>query len=186
MMNEQRTLVHIADRQSQVSQGDGKTPVRDRSYILAAILVLVTALVVVAYYINHPKPELYLDTGEYLSQVQLIQAHGQIIDPHRVPGFPLLITPIFALAGQGNVMAVSIVHAVLFVLSTLEIYVITLLMSRRTWIAFLIGLLVGTNITLLTFVKPILSEALTLWLVVSLALAAVLFVHTLRTRHLWI
>src|SRR5438105_1904073 len=127
-MNEQHTSVHIADRQSQLSQDEGKAPARDRhTYIFVAILVLVTTLVVVAYYINHPKPELYLDTGEYLSQVQLIQAHGQIIDPHRVPGFPLLITAIFALTGQANVTAVSIVHAVLFVLSTLEIYVIALL-----------------------------------------------------------
>ncbi len=189
-MNNQQTTQHITGWPHKLYHNITKTLTEDwrtnTYYPFAVILFILTTLLVVVYYINHPKPELYLDTGEYLSQVQLIQTHWQIVDPHRVPGFPLLITLVFALSGQGNVMAVSIVHAMLFVLSTLEIYVIALIVLRRAWIAFLVGLLVGTNISLLTFVKPILSETLSLWLAVSLALAAVLFVHTSRVRHLWI
>ncbi len=156
-----------------------------KSYAFACLLVLITGLMVIAYYLNHPQPEIYPDSVEYLNEAQRIAAYGQIVNAHRVPGFPLLITLVFALAGWGDVMAVSIANALLFILATLEIYIIALLLLRQAWQAFLIGLLVGANLVLLSFVKPILSEALALWLLVSLALVAMLFVYTLRIRYLW-
>lgn len=157
-----------------------------KNTLLAMALVLITTVVVVIYYVNHPHPEISIDSGEYLSQARLIQTQGQVIDPHRVPGFSLLITAVFMLTGQGNVMAVSIVNALLFILATIEMYCIALLIFRQGWAAFLIGLLVGANIGLITFVKPILSEALTLWLLVSLAWVTVLFIQRFRTRYLWL
>src|SRR5712691_10122451 len=135
IMNNQQTTQRVTGWPHKLYHKSAKTLTEDwrtnTYYPFAAILFILTTLLVVVYYINHPKPELYLDTGEYLSQVQHIQTHWQIVDPHRVPGFPLLITLVFALSGQGNVMAVSIVHAMLFVLSTLEIYAIALLVLRR-------------------------------------------------------
>lgn len=126
------------------------------------------------------------DSFEYIANAQRIATHGQFVDPHRLPGFPLLIVLVFTLAGQGNLMAISIANGILFILATLEIYVIALLVLQRSWVAFLLGLLVGTNVVLLSFVKPIGSEALALWLVVTLALVAVLFARTLRIRYLWL
>ncbi|HEV8194856.1 MAG TPA: hypothetical protein VGP82_25670 [Ktedonobacterales bacterium] len=158
-------------------------------YAFACTLGAVTSLLVVAYYVNHPSPEQYPDypdAAEYLGRAHDIQMQGQIVDPRRLPGFPLLIVLVFKLTGQGNVMAVSITNALLFVVASLEIYVIAVLVLQRRWAALLIGILVGTNVVLLSFVKPILSEALALWLVVSLTLATVLFVRTLQVRYLWI
>ena len=154
--------------------------------LFAAVLVLLTTLAVVVYYVNHPQPEIYPDTETYLRVVRQFQGQGQLADSQRVPGFPLLILLVFALAGQGNLMAVSFAHAMLFILATFETYVLAAFMLRRGWAALLIGLLVGVNVTLLPFIKSILSEALALWLLVSLALAAVLFVYTLRPRYLWL
>src|SRR3989440_9352274 len=87
---------------------------------------------------------------------------------------------------QGNLAAVSELQVMLFVLATLELYVLAALVLRRAWIAFLISLLVGINIPLLSYVKPIMSEAMALWLTVSLALAVVVFLQTLRARTLWL
>lgn len=157
-----------------------------RSFYFAGLLFLITTLLVVLYYMNHLQPSEGPDSFENIANAQRIAAHGQLVDPHRLPGFPLLIALMFALAGQGNVMAVSVANAVLFIFATLEIYVITLLVFRRRWVAFVIGLLVGTNLVLLSFVKAIDPEGLALWLLVSLALAAVLFVQTLRIRYLWL
>src|SRR6266702_5148133 len=115
-----------------------------------------------------------------------IQTHGQLVNFWRLPGYPLFIVLGYTLTSQGNMVAVSVVQAILFVLATLELYILAVLLLRRAWIAFLIGLLVGTNLTLLSYVKPIMSEALALWLLVSLALAVVYFLHTLQVRIPWL
>lgn len=152
----------------------------------AVLLILLTTMVVVAYYYNHPRPEPLADTGSYLFAVDRILARGQIVDSWRLPGYPLFIALIYILPGLGNLAAVSYVQAVLFVLATLEIYILTVIILRCGWVAFLIALLVGINIPLLSFVKPIMSEAPSLWLLTSLALAAVVFLSSLRVSAFWL
>jgi hypothetical protein len=160
---------------------------RTHKYLLfATLLVLLTTPVVIAYYVNHPKPEPLADTWSYLYVVNRFQVHGQLVNFWRLPGYPLLIVLTYMLIGQGNLGAVSAVQALLFVLATLELYVLVILILQRAWIAFLIGLLVGTNLTLLSYIKPIMSEAMALWLLVSLALATASFLCSLRTYTLWL
>lgn len=152
----------------------------------ALILILMTMLVVLAYYANHPAAEPLADTWSYLYVVDHIQTHGQLVNFWRLPGYPLFIVLLYTLSGQGNLEAVSIAQAVLFIFTTLEIYILIILITRQTWIAFIISLLVGMNLTILSYIKPIMSEALALWLVTSLALAVVSFITTWRTRFLWL
>ena len=153
---------------------------------LAILLALLTTLMVVLYYYNHPTPEPLADTESYLLAVDRIQAHGQIVDSWRLPGYPLFILLIYTLLGHGNLAAVSNVQAGLFVLATLEIYVLTAIIWRRRRVAFLIGLLMGINIPLLSYVKPIMSESLGLWLFTSLALAVVVFLSSQRLLAFWL
>jgi hypothetical protein len=152
----------------------------------AAILLVLTTLVVVAFYLNHPQPEPLADSWSYLYVVDRILRYHQVANFWRLPGYPLFIVFVYKLTEEGNLGAVSVAQAVLFVLATLEIYVLALLVLRHIWMALLIGLLVGTNLVLLSFVKPIMSEALALWLLVSLALAVVVFLRTLRISMLWV
>jgi hypothetical protein len=160
---------------------------RTHKYLFfGVILFLATTLLVAAYYVNHPRPEPQADTWSYLYVVDRFQAHGQLVNFWRLPGYPLFIVLVYTLLGQGNLGAVSLVQAILFVLATLEIYVLCILVLRRTWIALLVGLLVGLNVPLLSYMKPIMSEALALWLVVSLALACVFFLFTLQAWRLWL
>lgn len=160
---------------------------RTRKYLFfGAILFLATTLLVVAYYVNTPRPEPLADTWSYLYVVDRFQVHGQLVNFWRLPGYPLFIVLVYTLLGQGNLGAVSLVQAMLFVLATLEIYALCILVLRRTWIAFLVGLLVGLNIPLLSYMKPIMSEPLALWLLVTLALACVFFLSTLQARRLWL
>src|SRR5437867_912317 len=151
---------------------------RTSRYVLfATLLVLLTTLVVVAYYLNHPSAEVQADTWSYLFVVDRIQTHGQLVNFWRLPGYPLLIVLVYTLMGQGNLAAVSEVQAMLFILATLELYILAALVLRRAWVAFVISLLVGINIPLLSYIKPIMSEAMALWLTVSLALAIVFFLY---------
>ncbi len=153
----------------------------------AVLLLLLTVIPTVAYYLNHPRPGSNADTPSYLNAANSLQAHPyQLVNIGRLPGYPLLIVLVYTLAGQGNLVAVSITQAVFFVLATLEIYVLVILLLRRSWLAFLIGLLVGTNLVLLSFVKPIMSEGLALWLLTTLALAVVYFTRTLRVQAFWL
>lgn len=157
------------------------------SYVLLAMLLaLLTTLVVVAYYLNHPRVEPLADTWSYLYVVDRIQTQGQLVNFWRLPGYPLLIVLVYALLGQGNLAAISTVQAVLFVLATLEFYVLTALILRRSWAAFLISMLMGPNLVLLSYIKPIMSEAMDLWLCTTLALAVVYFLYNLRARILWL
>ncbi|HEY7416136.1 MAG TPA: hypothetical protein VH593_13160, partial [Ktedonobacteraceae bacterium] len=122
----------------------------------------------------------------YLYVVDRLQMHGQLVNFWRLPGYPLFIVLVYMLAGQGNLGAVSIAQAMLFVLTTVELYILCALMLRRAWMAFLISLLVSINVPLLSYVKPIMSEAMALWLLVSLALACIYFLSTLQIRRLWL
>jgi len=190
IMNDRRAALHFSNWLRQLFRGAANTLTMDwrtnKTYFFGGLLLLLTTFVVVVYYVNNPQPYVGPDSFEYIANAQRIAAHGQFVDSHRLPGFPLLIVLVFTLAGQGNMMAISIANGILFILATLEIYVIALLVLQRSWVAFLLGLLVGTNVVLLSFVKPIGSEALALWLVVTLALVAVLFARTLRIRYLWL
>jgi len=145
------------------------------------LLLILTIISTTFYYLNYPKPEISADTPTYLSVANRLLTHPYLlVDITRLPGYPLLITITYWIAGKDNLMAVSIVQAALFVLTTLEIYVLAILLFKRTWIAFLIGLLVGTNLGILSYAKLIMSEGLAMWELTTLALAVVYFIPTPR------
>lgn len=150
------------------------------------VLLLISAAFTSAYYLNHPQPETYPDTQTYLLVTHHIQTQGKFTDVLRTPGYPVFITLVFLVAGESNIAAVSVGQAVLFVLAALELYILTILLFRRAWIALVVGLLVGTNAFLLSFAKPMLSEGMGLWLVASLALLVVLLVQRWQLRYLWL
>lgn len=157
-------------------------------YLFFALLLLfLTIISTVLYYLNYPRIELNADTPAYLHVVEHLESHPYLlVDTWRLPGYPLLIVLVDTIAGHGNLLAVSIVQAILFVLATLEIYILAILLFRHTWIAFLIGLLVGTNLVLLSYSKPIMSEGLALWQLTTLALALTYFIRTMSVHAFWL
>lgn len=150
-----------------------------------AALFLLTTCVTLVYYLNKPQVALDPDTPAYLVVAQRILT-GHPVDPGRLPGYPLLMNLVFAFAGRGNLGALSAVQAALFVVATVELYALLYLVLQRAWAAALVALLVGSNTMLLSYVKPILSEALTLFLLVNLALAVACCIRRMDARMLWI
>ena len=156
-------------------------------FFFGALLLLLTIIITVTYYINSPRVEFNADTPAYAVVAERIYMHPySLVDVWRLPGYPLLIALVYSFAGYRNWMAISATQDVLFVLATMEIYVLAILVLKRTWMAILIGLIVGTNVILLSYVKPIMSEGLALWLLTTLALAVVYFIRTLRIQALWL
>ena len=154
------------------------------SYGLAVFII--TSLVTAAFYINHPQVEINADTPSYLVSTQNILTHGQFVNAARTPGFPAFLALIFLLQGQHSLFTVSLVQALLFVMVALEVYVMAWLIFRRSWLAFMVGALVGTNTFLLAFTKPVTVEGISLWLVTTLALMVVIFVQTVKARDFWL
>jgi hypothetical protein len=153
----------------------------------AALLLVLTSWATASFYVGQPTlPEFSYDTAGYLQVTQQMLARGNVVDAWRQPGYPSFVALIFVVAGMNNFFAIAIVQGILFVLATLEIYVLAALLFRRAWIAFVVGALVGTNTYLLSFVKPIIVEGYALWLTVSLALAVVLWVKTGKPGYFWL
>jgi hypothetical protein len=157
-----------------------------RSLAYGLVVVLLASAVVAMYYLNHPQPEINPDTSSYLKVTQKILHGGQLVDSVRTPGYPLFVALVFLAAGEGNLLAVSIVQGVLFVLATLEVYFIALLVLRRSGIACVIGLLVVTNTYLLSYAKPVIVEGASIWVVASLGLAIVWCIQSLRVSTFWL
>jgi len=151
------------------------------------LLLLVLSIgIVAAYYLNHPTPETNPDTATYLRVAQRILRSGDPIDPVRTPGYPFFIALLWLVRGSGHLEVISLAQGGLFILATLEIYVLAWLMWNRAWIGLLVGLLVVSNTYLLSYVKPIIVEGLSLWLTVSLALAVVWYLRRVSARRLWL
>lgn len=150
----------------------------------AAVLAL-TALVTICYYANAPHPGIDPDTDAYLRQARAILDSGHFVDAARLPGYPSFIALLFLATGRGNLDAVSIAQGVLYVLATLELYAALCLVLRRAWVAAVIVAPIAINTHLLSYVRPILSEGLALFLLASLALALVLALRWPGPLALW-
>ncbi|HEU4783163.1 MAG TPA: hypothetical protein VFS83_07485, partial [Ktedonobacterales bacterium] len=150
-----------------------------------AVALALTSLVTICYYANAPHPGIDPDTAAYLRQARAILDTGRFVDPTRLPGYPTFIALLFLATGHGNLDAVSIAQGVLYVLATLELYAALCLMLRRAWVAALIVAPVAINTHLLSYVRPILSEGLALFLLATLALALVLALRWPRPLALW-
>ncbi len=158
-----------------------------KDILFGALLICINITLIIFYYSNYPQPEFNPDTPAYLHVVARIQAHPYLlVDTWRLPVYPCFIVLVYALTGQGNLLAVSIVQAILFILTTLEIYCIALLLLRRAWLAFLTALPVGTNIVILSYIKPIMSEGLAMFLLTTFVLAILCVMRTARAKHFWL
>ena len=153
-----------------------------------AATVLLSALVTLAYYANQPgvlrDPD--PDTRGYVAVAHAIVQRGQLVDPLRLPGYPLFMVGVFALAGSDNLAAVSVAQGLLFVLAAGELYVLLCLAGMPSWRAGVAAMLAGTNVHLLSYVYPPLTEGLALCQIVSLALVVTLFLRRPRVWTLWV
>lgn len=152
----------------------------------AAALLIVATVTMVFFYLNQGGAYVGPDTHSYLRVADAIRTRGMLVDPQRTPVYPLFLAVVFFIFGDGNLNAAAAAQGVLFVLATLELYALVFLLFRRAWIAFIVGLLMCTNTYLLGFVTTIQTEGFAVWLVVSLALAVVGFLQSLRARDLWV
>ncbi len=147
------------------------------------LLLVVGVLIAAMYYINHPVLNTIPDTTGYVAVAQRILSGGVPFDVVRTPGYPLFIA---LFGGAEHLEIVSIAQGGLFILAALEMYLLGWLIWKRAWIGLMIGLIIVSDMYLLSYVKPIMAEGLTLWQTASLALAAVWYIQRVSARRLWL
>ncbi len=158
-----------------------------RLFIYSAVLLfLISATTTIIYYLNYPFLETNIDTGGYTAAFKQLITTGNPVNDFRMPTYSFFLFVVYAFAGQNNLLAVGIAQGAIFVLTALEIYVIAFLLFRTTWVAFVVGLLVGTNYVLLSYSKPIMTEGISMWFLVSIFLCAVLFMRNKNQLFFWL
>jgi hypothetical protein len=158
-----------------------------RLFIYAAfLLLLISIITTLLYYLNYPFLETNIDTGGYTDAYKQLITTGDPVNAFRMPTYSFFLFVVYLFAGQGNLLVVGMVHGALFVLVALEIYLIAFVLLRTAWVAFLVGLLVGTNYVILSYSKPIMTECLSMWLLTSIVLCAILFMRSKRQVFFWL
>lgn len=157
-----------------------------RIALWGALLVALTITATILYFRATPAVITDPDTPTYLNMARRIARGLPPFDVARQPGYPALIDVVFLVAGRGNLAALGATQGALFVLSAIETYAIGLLIFRRAWMAFIPAALLGVNLHVLSFVKVLLAESLTLPLVTALALALTFYLRRPSPRRLWL
>lgn len=156
-----------------------------RFLTFGAAVALLASLVTIAYYVNSPRVPHDPDSDWYLLVAHKV-AHGTFTDAVRTPAYPLFIDLVSLFASKRNLPAISIAQGVLYVVAAVGIYGLAFLIFRRAWVALVIAALFATDVLLISYVRPIMSEAQAMFLLVCFALTLVWFVRASRLRTLWL
>lgn len=140
-------------------------------------LTLVIAFAQLTLIATHPQVPGGPDSGQYLLGAAAITAHGRFVDPLRTPGYPLFLALIFRFTGgqefgSQNIAAAIGAQIALMIVTCYEIYVLAYRITPRPLFACLAAALVSLNVYILDWEYSIRNEALTMWILVTLALVA--------------
>ncbi len=152
-----------------------------------ALVMAVAGLLAWVFHLNSPLPFIpYHDTWEYVSRAQVILAGGPWADPIRLPGYPLVLALVFAIAGKSDLNAAEFTQDLLFVITSVEVYALAWRIWRSVRFATLVGLGFAANIYFFSYFRALLSDGLGAALVVGLALAVVAFLERPGVWRFWV
>ena len=159
-----------------------QSPAMRGGVFVAAIAALLTIL----FHLNRPQPFIpYHDTYEYVNRANSILSGGPMVDPIRLPGYPLLLALVFAFVGRSDFAAAETLQNVLFVATAVAVYALAWRIWRDVRLAALVGALFGANLYLYSYFRAILSDGLGALLIAGLALAVVYFLERPGVARFW-
>src|SRR5437016_2665843 len=86
-------LLHLLKRPHHLARGGVRILIEDwqtsKFLFFGSLLLLLVTLVVVAFYMNRPQPEFSWDSPDYFDFAYRMRTLGQLVDAHRLPGYPL-------------------------------------------------------------------------------------------------
>jgi hypothetical protein len=147
-----------------------------RRHGMPLLMVIVLALFPVLVLLHaHPlisHSALADDSIQYLAVAAKIVHTGQLADPERTPGYPLLLAAIFQITGNRNLGAVIFTQTALIFVASCELYLLVFRICRRPWIAAGVAGVVATNLYMADWAYNLRDEAFSFWLLVTLFLVA--------------
>lgn len=191
-----RTEQHIDRREERARQpthdltltkGDPRTATDTRTLWAGALVALAAMLLTLIFVLNTPQPFIpFHDTQEYVHRADIILSGGAWVDGMRMPGYPLLLALAFAISGKDNYAAAAALEALLFIVTSIEVYGLAFRIWRDIRLATLVGLLFSANVYFYSFFRAILSDGTGAALVVGLALAMVYFLERPDAGRFWL
>ncbi len=161
-----------------------------RHYFALLAVALACALGQIATLTQVPFANLTPDSPSYLLLAMNV-AQGHFFDPTRTPGYPVFLWMVMKLFGPHSTItsvnyvsqdysSVVIAQAILMIAAIFESYFLTYRLTLHRWAGALVGVALGLNVYLLDWEREILTETLSLWIIVTVF---VLFERALRTDH---
>jgi hypothetical protein len=154
-----------------------------------ALLLAIAGAILVAYFANSPQAEVEFDSQNTFGTPTYLGAardmlHGHLFSAGRLPAYPLLLVVLGAT--QGFYWLVLAVQALMFLVTVSFTYAVAWRVFQQRWVAFLVGLMIATDVYAAAYAKEILSESLALTLVAALMASIASFVQRPQRSTPWI
>jgi hypothetical protein len=150
---------------------------------LVAVLVVVSGAVVMAFIANSPAPDRFPDTPNYVLIANSLPR--SFISSDRLPGYGVVMAIAAALPGGRN-LELLVMQSLMSLAAVALTYYIGLVALGKRWLAFIPGLLIGTDLLSAGFARVAMSESTAVFLTTALAATAVSYLRKPRARRLWL
>lgn len=148
-----------------------------------ALVLLANVVGQVATLSQKPLVVLTPDSHDYLQALAGIVQQLHLVDPYRTPGYPLML--VLFTAGNGDrLTSIVLSQAALLLLATGEIYLLAYRLSQQRWLGCVAAAAIGANVYILNWERLVLSESVSIWLLVTLVCCFERYLRTSQPRYL--
>jgi len=161
---------------------------RDSSWVArpvtsVAALLGVSAAVLAAYIANSPHLDRFGDSPTYEFVANTLP--GSFVNSSRLPGYPLLIALSSWLPG-GREVGLICTQALLILAAVATTYFIARAALGHQWMAFVVTLVIATDLLMAGYVRVVMSETLAVTLTLALIAVTLRYLHDFRPVYLWL
>jgi len=155
-----------------------------RSPLLSvAVLLAVSGAVLAAYVANSPHLDRFGDSPTY--EFVANDLPKSFISSSRMPGYPVLIAVSSWLPG-GREVGLIVTQALLILAAVVVTYFIARSALGHRWMAFVVALVIATDLLMAGYVRVVMSETLAVILTLAVVAAILRFMVDFRPLYLWI
>jgi hypothetical protein len=146
-------------------------------------LFVVSAAVLAAYIANSPRLDRFGDSPTYEFVADALPK--SFINSSRMPGYPVLIAVSSWLPG-GREVGLIVTQAVLILAAVVATYFVARAALGHRWMAFVVALVIATDLLMAGYVRVEMSETLAVILTLGVIGAILRFMVDFRLRFLWL
>lgn len=128
-------------------------------HLLPIALMTVLFLIIQIHFLRlKPLYFIYPDSDSYINLAKLMQNKHIFTDTNRTSGYPLFIFLNDVIAGSVNYKIIVLSQSILMLIAAIEIYFISLYLTKNNYISLVAGLLAASNLYILSWERYIITE----------------------------